>query len=137
MQLNPVDRTVRIPRDVRLDLGSTAKALAADRAAARVAASIGDGAFVSLGGDVAVAGRAPVGGWPIGIAQESRHRPLWSTRSWLSATGGWRAPPSRLGRGTPAGAPSTTSSIREPETVQRRIGPWCPLLAPAASKQTW
>ena len=32
VQLNPADRTVRIPRGVRLDLGSTAKALAADRA---------------------------------------------------------------------------------------------------------
>ncbi len=37
VQLNAADRTVRIPRGVRLDLGSTAKALAADRAAARIA----------------------------------------------------------------------------------------------------
>ena len=37
------DRTVRIPRGVRLDLGSTAKALAADRAAARIAGRIGGG----------------------------------------------------------------------------------------------
>jgi thiamine biosynthesis lipoprotein len=29
------------------------------------------GALVSLGGDVAVAGPAPAGGWPIGIARES------------------------------------------------------------------
>ncbi len=71
IQLNPADQTVRIPRGVRLDLGSTAKALAADRAAARVARVIGDGALVSLGGDVAVAGKAPADGWPIGIAQES------------------------------------------------------------------
>jgi thiamine biosynthesis lipoprotein len=72
VQLNRADQTVRIPRGVRLDLGSTAKALAADRAAARVARVIGNGALVSLGGDVAVAGKAPVGGWPIGIAQESQ-----------------------------------------------------------------
>jgi FAD:protein FMN transferase len=71
VQLNAADRTVRIPRGVRLDLGSTAKALAADRAAARVAGVIGAGALVSLGGDVAVAGTAPVDGWPIGIARES------------------------------------------------------------------
>jgi thiamine biosynthesis lipoprotein len=71
VQLNPVERTVRIPRGVRLDLGSTAKALAADAAAARIAQAIGSGALVSLGGDVAVAGPAPSGGWPVGIARES------------------------------------------------------------------
>jgi thiamine biosynthesis lipoprotein len=71
VQLNPSDRTVRIPRGVRLDLGSSAKALAADRSAARIAAAVGSGALVSLGGDVAVAGPAPAGGWPVGIAHES------------------------------------------------------------------
>ncbi len=71
VQLDPRDRSVRIPHGVRLDLGSTAKALAADRAAARIAGTIGDGALVSLGGDVAVAGPAPAGGWAIGIARES------------------------------------------------------------------
>ena len=71
VQLNPRDRTVCIPRGVRLDLGSTAKALAADRAAARIAGAVGDGALVSLGGDVAAAGLAPAGGWAIGIARES------------------------------------------------------------------
>lgn len=58
-------------RGVRLDLGSTAKALAADRAAARIATDTGGGVLVSLGGDVAVAGPAPAGGWAVGVAQES------------------------------------------------------------------
>jgi thiamine biosynthesis lipoprotein len=71
VQLNPQERTVRIPRGVRLDLGSTAKALAADRAAARIARAIGAGALVSLGGDIAVSGPPPPGGWPVGIARES------------------------------------------------------------------
>ncbi len=71
VQLDPHTRTVRIPRSVRLDLGSTAKALAADRAAARIAGEIGGGTLVSLGGDVAVAGPAPTGGWAVGIARES------------------------------------------------------------------
>lgn len=71
VQLNAVDRTVRIPRGVRLDLGSTAKALASDRAAARIAAAVGSGALVSLGGDVAVAGPPPAAGWAVGIARES------------------------------------------------------------------
>jgi thiamine biosynthesis lipoprotein len=71
VQLNPIDRTVRIPRGVRLDLGSTAKALAADRSAARIARAVGSGALVSLGGDVAVAGPPPAGGWAVGIARDS------------------------------------------------------------------
>jgi thiamine biosynthesis lipoprotein len=75
VQLNPADRTVRIPRGVRLDLGSTAKALAADRAAARIAGELGSGVLVSLGGDVAVAGAPPPGGWAVGIARESSVSP--------------------------------------------------------------
>ena len=71
VQLDSRNRTVRIPRGVRLDLGSTAKAFAADRAAARIAAEVGDGVLVSLGGDVAVAGPSPEGGWAVGIARES------------------------------------------------------------------
>ena len=75
VQLNARDRTVRIPRGVRLDLGASAKALAADRAAARIAGRIGVGALVSLGGDVAVAGPPPAGGWAIGIARTSSTPP--------------------------------------------------------------
>ena len=71
VQLNPADRTVRIPRGVRLDLGSTAKALAADRAAAHIARALGSGVLVSLGGDVAVAGAPPAAGWAVGIARDS------------------------------------------------------------------
>jgi FAD:protein FMN transferase len=71
VQLDPHHRTVRIPRGVRLDLGATAKALAADRAAASISRCLEAGVLVSLGGDVAVAGPAPSGGWPIGIARES------------------------------------------------------------------
>ena len=75
VQLDARHRTVRIPRGVRLDLGSTAKAWAADRAAARIARRLGAGALVSLGGDVAVAGPPPPGGWAIGIARASSTPP--------------------------------------------------------------
>jgi thiamine biosynthesis lipoprotein len=63
-------RRVRIPYGAELDLGATAKALAADRAARRIAAATGTAVLVALGGDVAVTGNAPVGGWPIRIAEE-------------------------------------------------------------------
>ena len=71
VHLDTRTRSVRIPRGVRLDLGSSAKAWAADRAALRLADQLGTGVLVSIGGDVAVAGAAPTGGWPIGIAVDS------------------------------------------------------------------
>lgn len=59
-------RRLRLPAGVRLDLGATAKGLGADRAASRADAVIsGGGVLVSLGGDIAVAGAAPHGGWPV------------------------------------------------------------------------
>ena len=58
-------KTLRVPADLRLDLGATAKAVAADRAAARVAVELGCGALVSLGGDIATAGEAPDRGWQV------------------------------------------------------------------------
>jgi thiamine biosynthesis lipoprotein len=59
---------IRIPRGVRLDLGATAKAFASDRSARAAAAATGTGVLVSLGGDIAVAGPPPPGGWDIGLA---------------------------------------------------------------------
>jgi FAD:protein FMN transferase len=64
------ERTLLIPAGVELDLGATAKAWAADRAATRIAEATGCGVLVSLGGDVAVAGPAPSGGWSIRIADD-------------------------------------------------------------------
>jgi thiamine biosynthesis lipoprotein len=63
-------RTISVPAGVELDLGATGKAFAADRCAARAAAAVGCGVLVSLGGDVAVAGAAPDGGWAIGLADD-------------------------------------------------------------------
>jgi thiamine biosynthesis lipoprotein len=60
-------REIRIPRRVMLDLGATAKALAADRAAIRIAAAVNCGTLVNLGGDIAVAGEPPDQGWLVGI----------------------------------------------------------------------
>jgi thiamine biosynthesis lipoprotein ApbE len=73
-----VDRaraTVRVPRGARLDLGATAKAWAADRAAAAAAAAGRCGALVGVGGDIATAGRAPAQGWPIHVTDDHRSDP--------------------------------------------------------------
>lgn len=59
-----------LPPEVDLDLGSTAKASAADRCAAEIASRLGVGVLVSLGGDIATAGPGPGadGGWQIRVA---------------------------------------------------------------------
>jgi thiamine biosynthesis lipoprotein len=58
-------RSVRIPAGTLLDLGATAKAVAADRCARLVYQQTGSGVLVNLGGDLATAGQAPDGGWHI------------------------------------------------------------------------
>jgi thiamine biosynthesis lipoprotein len=71
LHLDHKRRAARIPKGVRLDLGSSAKALLADRAAAHIAGTLHSGSLVSVGGDVAVAGDPPPEGWAIGIAVDS------------------------------------------------------------------
>jgi thiamine biosynthesis lipoprotein len=58
-------RRVTVPPGVMLDLGATAKAVAADRCSRRVHFVTGCGALINLGGDIATAGPAPDGGWQI------------------------------------------------------------------------
>ena len=62
--------TARVAPGVRLDLGATAKALAADRAAAVAATVAGCGVLVSLGGDLAIAGEAPPEGWSVRMSED-------------------------------------------------------------------
>jgi thiamine biosynthesis lipoprotein len=58
-------RVVTVPLGVVLDLGATAKAVAADRCAQRVYHATGSGVLINLGGDIATAGPAPEGGWQV------------------------------------------------------------------------
>src|SRR5450755_1639157 len=64
--------TVALGRGVSLDLGATAKALAADHAAAAAADAAGGGVLVSLGGDIATAGPAPPEGWRVRVTDDHR-----------------------------------------------------------------
>jgi FAD:protein FMN transferase len=74
VEFDPRIRRLSVPAGTCLDLGATAKAWAADRAAAMIAARAGCGVLVSLGGDIAVAGQAPAGGWRIRV-QDVTGRP--------------------------------------------------------------
>jgi FAD:protein FMN transferase len=61
---------VILPTGVSLDLGATAKALGADRAASAAHAACRCGVLVGLGGDIAVAGNAPGEGWPVRVSDD-------------------------------------------------------------------
>jgi thiamine biosynthesis lipoprotein len=71
VDFDPDRRVVRVPDGVMLDLGATAKALAADRAATRIAAAAGCGVLVNLGGDIRVAGEPPAAGWHVGVIDDA------------------------------------------------------------------
>ena len=70
VDLDRADLTVRLPAGVHLDLGATAKALAADRAARTISMATGAGVLVNLGGDIAVAGLPPAAGWRVEIVAD-------------------------------------------------------------------
>jgi thiamine biosynthesis lipoprotein len=75
VELDLAAPTLRVPARVSLDLGATAKAWLADRAA-RAAAARGEcGALVSIGGDIATAGEAPATGWRIRVTDDHRSAP--------------------------------------------------------------
>lgn len=61
---------------VQLDLGATAKAVAADRCAALIADRLPTGALVSLGGDIATGGPAPDGGWQVTVHDTPEDTPV-------------------------------------------------------------
>jgi len=110
IELDRERRTARIPDGAELDLGATAKALAAD-----------------LGGDVAVAGDPPEGGWSVGVADDHaapfpENGPAVGIRSGGLATSGtcvrsWTTATGRAHhiidprKGTPADTPWRTVSV--------------------------
>ena len=63
-------RVVRVHGGHELDLGATAKALAADRAALAAHAAVGCGVLVAIGGDLRVAGESPSDGWPVLVTED-------------------------------------------------------------------
>jgi thiamine biosynthesis lipoprotein len=79
---------VRVPAGVLVDLGATAKALATDRAAAAACRATGSSVLVNLGGDIAVAGPAPAGGWPILVTDDHRAPSVADGQTVAIAAGG-------------------------------------------------
>jgi len=67
LQFDPRSRVLSMPRGMILDFGASAKAYAADRIAGLLAGTLPGGFLVDLGGDIAVAGTPPPGGWQVGV----------------------------------------------------------------------
>lgn len=80
--------TVSVGSAASLDLGATAKALAADRAARAVHLETGRGALVNLGGDIAVAGVAPEDGWRVRVTDDHRGAPAAAGQTVAIRAGG-------------------------------------------------
>src|SRR5207248_4038131 len=72
IELDASASTIRVARGVKLDLGATAKALAADRAAAAASEAAECSALVSFGGDLAIAGEPVLGGWRVRVTDDHR-----------------------------------------------------------------
>jgi len=70
VHLDRARRRAQLANGAQLDLGATAKAWAADRCAEIITGQTGCGVLVSLGGDIAVAGPAPAGGWRVRVTDD-------------------------------------------------------------------
>jgi hypothetical protein len=104
-----------VPDGVMLDLGATAKSWLADHAAAALAAELGCGGLVSLGGDIAVAGQPPAQGWRIRVQDITTHPdapPVGpSAMVTIRATGGGRMSP--ISSGIAAGRRAHRLDVRQ------------------------
>ena len=134
--IDPASHCVTLAPGAELDLGATAKAFAADRIASLVAGATGSPSLVSLGGDVAVAGRPPADGWPVAVADDSRgDSALGETvaiRSGGLATSSttvrrWRSPDGELhhivdpATGAPAAEVWRTASVTAPTCLAANV----------------
>jgi thiamine biosynthesis lipoprotein len=96
---------VKVAPGVELDLGASAKALAADRAAARIGESLGCGVLVNLGGDIAVAGSTPGAGWRVTVCDDHANPARGPAQSVLISTGGLATSSTTVRRWSAGGRP--------------------------------
>jgi len=107
---------VHIPAGMRLDLNSTAKAWAADRAAAHAAEVTRTGVLVGLCGDFAVAGQSD--GWDVECGDDHRD-PQPGPASGVHLYDGGLATSSLTVRRTTNG-----NHVVDPSTLRPVTGPW-------------
>jgi thiamine biosynthesis lipoprotein len=140
---------ISVPAGVELDFGATAKALAADIAAAEAGAALAGGVLVSLGGDLALAGPPPPGGWPVRVADDHRAGADTPGQTIALHTGGlatssttvrrWGAGTGTLhhildpASGAPAGGPWRTVSVAAGSCVDANIASTTAIIRGAAA----
>jgi thiamine biosynthesis lipoprotein len=130
--LDPQQRTVRLPHDVRLDLGATAKALCADLAAERVHHETGVGVLVNLGGDIAVHGPTPEDGWSIRVTHNHADPPRSAAGPVISLqTGGLATSSTTVRRWSRGG--SVLHHLVDPATGLPAERHWCTASVAAAT----
>jgi thiamine biosynthesis lipoprotein len=123
VRFSEVTRGVYVPPGVELDLGATAKALASDLAAQAALEALGEGgALVSLGGDIALAGEAPAGGWTIQVSDDST-APFDSAAERIGLSSGAVATSSTRTRSWRRGE-EQLHHIVDPRTGLPAAGPW-------------
>ncbi len=129
-----VDRpasTVRLGRGVRIDLGATAKAQAADRAAAAASQAAGRGVLVSLGGDMAFAGPPPEAGWRVRVTDDHRSDAS-APGQWIALSGGGLATSSTAVRRWPT-AEGSAHHLIDPATGRSADSHWRTVSVTAAT----
>jgi thiamine biosynthesis lipoprotein len=120
--VDPERCTIRLARGVKLDLGATAKALAADRAASEASAAAGCGVLVSFGGDLAIAGPAPPKGWLIRVT-DSHRGGFEAPGQWISLSSGGLATSSTMVRRWQTGS-GTAHHLIDPVTGRSADSVW-------------
>ncbi len=123
--------SVRVPAGVTLDLGATAKAWAADRAARLAARAGACGALVGIGGDIATEGPPPEGGWRIRVTDDHRADPSAPGQTVSILSGGLATSSTAVRRWSHAGR--TMHHIIDPATGVPARGTWRTASAAAAS----
>jgi len=129
--LDRANASVRVPSAVKLDLGASAKAWAADRAAAAAEQTTGCGVLVCLGGDIATAGAAPAGGWRIRVTDDHRSDHSAAGQTVTIESGGLATSSTSVRRWSHGG--HTMHHIIDPDTGAPVRGGWRTVSVAAAS----
>jgi thiamine biosynthesis lipoprotein len=123
--------TVRVPAGLEIDLGATAKAWVADRAAQAAALASACGALVSVGGDIAVAGAAPAPGWAVHVTDDHRSAPTAPGQTVTIRSGGLATSSTAVRRWRHEG--QTMHHIIDPATGMPVLDTWRTVSVAAAS----
>lgn len=126
IEIDPAEGWVKVPAGVELDLGAIAKALAVDRAASAAHLAAADaaadcGVLVSVGGDLAVCGQPPAGGWAVRVTDDHRDD-AGSGQTITVADGGLATSSTTVRRWSRGG--QIVHHIVDPRTGEPAGGPW-------------